>query len=399
MTKEEQFLFSLETQGIKLGLERTSKLLSLLKNPHNNYFKIQIVGTNGKGSTAAMMSSILLDANVNVGTYTSPHLVDFKERIKINGEKITNQYIQHFINQYKKDIIDIGATFFEVMTALAINYFYDNGVEIALLETGLGGRYDSVTACNSDMYVFTEISKDHSHLLGDDIRDIAKNKAMAITHTAPCISLDQKPEIKFELDQQAFKYDTSIDYIESTKLIDYKLSLYGDHQNLNANLVAKAMLQLYDRFNIKDENIINGLKNIYWPGRFQILQSNPTVLFDVCHNETSILTFLDSIKKLSISGKKYLLISIQNTKDITSCIDDIQNIFDTICCTRLDNDRMMASRELASNFTDQNQIMVLDDSTIAIDDLLSSSSQNDLIAIIGTHLWGPVILQKFNYLF
>lgn len=399
MTKEEQFLFGLETQGIKLGLKRTSKLLSLLKNPQNNYFKIQIVGTNGKGSTAAMMSSILLDADIKVGTYTSPHLVDFKERIKINGEKITSEYIQNFIHQYKNDIINIKATFFEVMTVLAINYFYDNGVKIALLETGLGGRYDSVTACNSDMYIFTEISKDHSHLLGIDITDIAKNKAMAITHTAPCISLAQTPQIKFELDKQASKYDISIDYIDNTKLIDYQLSLYGNHQNLNANLVAKAMLQLYDRFNINEDNIINGLENIYWPGRFQILQSNPIVLFDVCHNETSILTFLDSIKNLSISGKKYLLISIQNTKDITSCINDIQNTFDTIYCTRLDNDRMMESRKLASNFTVQNKIMIMDDSTIAIDNLLSLSFENDLIAIIGTHLWGPVIFQKFNYLF
>ena len=141
--------------------------------------------------------------------------------------------------------------------------------------------------------------------------------------------------------------------------VDFTFLNYVSNKNMKKRLLKRKNLNRYDRFNIKDENIINGLKNIYWPGRFQILQSNPTVLFDVCHNETSILTFLDSIKKLSISGKKYLLISIQNTKDITSCIDDMQNIFDTICCTRLDNDRMMASRELASNFTDQNQIMVL----------------------------------------
>ena len=399
MTKEEKFLFGLETQGIKLGLERTSELLDLCNNPHYNYFSVQIVGTNGKGSTLAMISSILLDAGITVGTYTSPHLVDFKERIKVNSEKITDEYIHNFIYTYKEKIIDIEATFFEVMTALAVKFFYDKGVDIALLETGLGGQYDSVTACNSDMYIFTEISKDHSHLLGDEINEIAKNKAMALTHKAPCISSSQAPEVKLELDKQAFKHDISISYINNKKLKYYDISLYGSHQNINANLAARAVKELSSHFDISLNSINTGLKKTHWPGRFQKLNSNPIVLFDVCHNETSIFTFLDSIKGLNIQGKKYLIISIQKTKDIRNCKYQIHDVFDIICCTRLENKRMMYTTELASNFKDNSQRIIIEDAQAAIEKMLSKSSPEDLIAIIGTHLWGPIISQKFNYLF
>ena len=250
MTKEDKFLFGLKTQGIKLGLKRTTQLLEFCDNPHKNYFTVQIVGTNGKGSTLSMISSILLDAGISVGTYTSPHLVDFKERIKVNNIKITSKYIHDFIHTHKKEIINIEATFFEVMTVLATNYFYDKKVDIALLETGLGGQYDSTTACHSDMYVFTEISKDHHHFLGNEIYDIAKNKARAITHKAPCISSSQDKVVKLELDKQASQHDISINYIDNKTLKHYDTSLFGDHQNTNANLAVRVVEDLSNNFNI-----------------------------------------------------------------------------------------------------------------------------------------------------
>ena len=191
-----KFLLSLETQGIKMGLERTKKLLTVCNNPEKNLKSVQIIGTNGKGSTAASLSSILEQKKLRIGLYTSPHLVTLNERIQINREKISNQYIDNFISQHHQDIIDLSCTFFEVMTVIALQYFKDNNTDIALLETGLGGQFDSVTACNPSLQIFTSISKDHMHILGNSLDKIATEKALAIQPGIPCISVDQKPSVK-----------------------------------------------------------------------------------------------------------------------------------------------------------------------------------------------------------
>ena len=162
------FLLSLETQGIKLGLNRTKKLLLACKNPEKNIKSIQIIGTNGKGSTAASISSILHTAGLDVGLYTSPHLVLLNERIQVNNQCISNKYINQFINKYREDILNLSSTFFETMTVLALDFFQYHKVDVAILETGLGGKYDSVTACNPSLQLFTSISKDHMHILGKE---------------------------------------------------------------------------------------------------------------------------------------------------------------------------------------------------------------------------------------
>ena len=157
-----EFLLSLETQGIKMGLRRTKQLLSVCNNPENHLKSIQIIGTNGKGSTASCLSSILENKKLTVGLYTSPHLVRLNERIQINRIHISDSYIDKFINKYSQDIIDLSCTFFEVMTVMSLKYFTHNNVDIAILETGLGGQFDSVTACKPMLQLFTSISKDLS---------------------------------------------------------------------------------------------------------------------------------------------------------------------------------------------------------------------------------------------
>ena len=166
------YLFSLESKGIKLGLERTEKLFDVCKNPQKNFPSIQVIGTNGKGSTSAMIANILKTANYKVGLYTSPHLTKINERIRINGTPIKDGDIIEFINKYKDSINILNVSFFEVITAIAVWHFNKNNVDIAILETGLGGRLDSVTACDSNILVCTSVSKDHQHILGDTIRDL-----------------------------------------------------------------------------------------------------------------------------------------------------------------------------------------------------------------------------------
>jgi len=304
------FLLSLETRGIKLGLKRTRELLKCCDNPQNNLKSIQIIGTNGKGSTAATLSSILLESGMNVGMYTSPHLVHLSERIQINGLQISNDDINSFINNFKTDIENLECTFFETMTALAMFHFYNKNIDIAVLETGLGGKYDSVTACNPILQLFTKISMDHQHILGDTIQEIADDKSHAIQYQIPCISVNQDSSVNKILTLKAQEQDTSIEYISNTYSNDYHSPLLGEHQKLNILLAVHAAKKIK---NIQETDIINGIKNTSWPGRLEVIQKDPIVIFDVCHNDDSVVEFCNTIKGLKQKRKKIVLIAIQHT--------------------------------------------------------------------------------------
>ena len=387
------FLLSLETRGIKLGLSRTKKLLSACNNPENSFKSIQIIGTNGKGTTAASISSILSQAGLNVGLYTSPHLVSLNERIRINNKCISNRYINEFIEKYKKDIIDHSATFFETLTVLALDFFKKNNVDIAILETGLGGEYDSVTASKPSLQIFTSISKDHMHILGTDIQDIAITKARAIQNHIPCISLLQEPKVQQILDDIAKQKETFIDYNLGKLADDYVLPLMGEHQKQNILLAIKASQRIYPSIN--QDIIRRGIKNISWPGRMQIINKHPLIIFDVAHNEQGLLAFCNTITDLSIQGKKTLVISLQKTKAIDGVTSKLISLFDTIICTQL-NDRMYNEIELMDIFTSCNNLESTQNPSKVIDDIMSHASDEDLIAIIGSHYWGEEIEKIFK---
>ena len=387
------FLLSLETRGIKLGLSRTKKLLSACNNPENSFKSIQIIGTNGKGTTAASISSILSQAGFNVGLYTSPHLVLLNERIQINNKCISNRYINEFIEKYKKDIIDHSATFFETLTVLALDFFKKNNVDIAILETGLGGEYDSVTASKPSLQIFTSISKDHMHILGTDIQDIAITKARAIQNHIPCISLPQEPKVQQILDDIAKQQETFIDYNLGKLEDDYVLPLMGEHQKQNILLAIKASQRIYPSIN--QDIIRRGIKNISWPGRMQIINKHPLIIFDVAHNEQGLLAFCNTITDLSIQGKKTLVISLQKTKAIDGVTSKLISLFDTIICTQL-NDRMYNEIELMDIFTSCNNLESTQNPSKVIDDIMSHASDEDLIAIIGSHYWGEEIEKIFK---
>ena len=387
-----KFLLSLETQGIKMGLDRTKKLLSACNHPEKNLKSVQIIGTNGKGSTAASLSSILEQKKLRIGLYTSPHLVTLNERIQINREKISNQYIDSFILQYRKDIIDLSCTFFEVMTVIALQYFNDNHIDIALLETGLGGQFDSVTACNPSLQLFTSISKDHMHILGNSLKDIATEKALAIQPNVPCISVDQKPSVKKILDHFACINNTYINYNSNYDDLN-NIPLLGNHQKHNINLAISAAKHLID---INKQNILDGIKYIYWPGRNQIIHSKPMVIFDVAHNEESLIEFLNTIKSIQIKGQKVLLISIQKSKKIGTIINNMTRYFDHIICTQL-NGRMYKAEELLYMFNDGNSYIESSDKpSETIIQIMKTLEEEDILAIIGSHYWGPYIEKSFK---
>ena len=164
-----EFLYKLHNRGIKLGLENIESFLNVCDNPHQKIKTIHLAGTNGKGSTASILAKILQQHGLKVGLYTSPHLVRFNERIRINGSPISDEKIVNFVNQHKKIIKDSSITFFETTTALAFSYFAKNNVDIAIIETGLGGRLDSTNVISPIQTIITEIDYDHTHILGESI--------------------------------------------------------------------------------------------------------------------------------------------------------------------------------------------------------------------------------------
>ena len=229
-----EYLLSIESSTIKLGLDRTIDLMNACGNPQNDLPVIQIAGTNGKGSTAAMMAKILEYTGYKVGLSTSPHLVDVNERIRINGVAISDESIEEFIQLYKSDIERISASFFESITAMGFWYFKKNDVDIAIMETGLGGRLDSVTICNPILTVITSISLDHTEILGDTIEKIAFEKAGIMKNGITCVSSPQQKNAFSVLQQQAKNHNCKLILTDENILQSTNPSLTGKYQFENA---------------------------------------------------------------------------------------------------------------------------------------------------------------------
>ena len=220
INSNQKYLFSLESKGIRLGLERTIKLLKKCNNPHKNLNIIQIVGTNGKGSTSAILAK-LLNLEYRVGLYTSPHLYSFNERIRINGKPIPNETVNQFIKEHKNHIESVDASFFEVMTVMAVWYFSQKKIDYAIMETGLGGKFDSVTACDASIIGITPISMDHGHILGNNILDIANEKIAAIQPKSNVFSVIQLKDINEKIKNQCDSLNSNLSFIKS----DYSIQL------------------------------------------------------------------------------------------------------------------------------------------------------------------------------
>ena len=298
-------LFSLQRLGIKLGLEHTFRLLDVIGNPQENLTMIHVAGTNGKGSTCAMIASILHASGKNVGLYTSPHLIRFNERIRINGYPIPDKQIITFMKKVGPVIQEIESTFFETTTAMAFDYFKEQKVDVAVIETGLGGRLDSTNVIKPKVTVISHISMDHMDILGKDIEKIANEKAGIIKNNVPLIIAEQTPKVKNILLKKAkdervpvteLGTISNISVTTSGTTFQYKYdqyftSLIGEHQALNAGLAIECINQFEPK--LQNQMIHYGLRKVDWPARIQ--QLDDRLYYDVAHNE-------DSIKKL---GKQF----------------------------------------------------------------------------------------------
>jgi len=401
------FLFSLQRKGIKLGLNHTRDLLGHINNPEKELIMIHIAGTNGKGSTAACLNSILIESGYKVGLYTSPHLIKFNERIRVNGKPIKDDEILDFMDNVKGAIKKINSTFFETTTAMALNYFKDKNVDIAIIETGLGGRLDSTNVIKPVLTIITAISLDHADILGDSIEKIAHEKAGIIKENVPLIIAPQKKSVMKILKNRASEKNSEIIEVNtpqevkigengtSFKIIDENLStnLIGDYQAQNIS-VAIAAIRYFNK-SITYKLINEAIKKINWPGRMHRVSKQ--IFYDVAHNDAGIGHLLGTVNNLFPNSDLYGVFCLKGDKDIVNLAKQIKNRFKKLYISSDKNGLLLNASDFSKKLMDLN-VKNYKDSSIksCIKKLKSISKSNDIILIFGTHYIAEEVFKEFE---
>ncbi len=397
-----EYLYSLQKFGMKFGLRNIRSLLHSVGDPYKKIKTIHIAGTNGKGSTSSMIAAVLTAAGYNVGLYTSPHLVKFNERIRINGRMISDSDIVRYTKKLKPQIQKLKATFFEATTAMAFNYFADEKVDIAVIETGLGGRLDSTNVILPLVSVITSIGKDHTEQLGNTLGSIAREKAGIIKSNIPVVIGAINGSAKKVIAQTAKEKKSLL--IESKKLklpSDIHIQLKGEHQITNAKAAIAAINVVSKYFLIDKKAIREGLENTSQltglRARFEFIQRTPNILLDVAHNPGAIQTLVSELKKLTY--KKFVIVfAVMKDKDFRSILKQFKRFKCTIITTQPKVERALPSEQLYA-ICKEMKLNSLHAPTVrdALNIGKKITGKNDLLVVTGSHfLVGEAIaiLQK-----
>ncbi|MBI5181998.1 MAG: bifunctional folylpolyglutamate synthase/dihydrofolate synthase [Nitrospirae bacterium] len=374
-----RYLYNLQKYGIKFGLENTVRLMSLMDNPHLKFKSIHIAGTNGKGSTSAMIASVLQEAGYKVGIYTSPHLVSFTERIRINKKEIPEKRVIELTDEIRGRLAAIEAsdcrdkaispTFFEFTTTMAFAYLAEEKIDIAVIEAGMGGRLDSTNVINPIVSVITPIDYDHEEFLGDAIKDIAYEKAGIIKENGMVVSSPQHDEaldIIRDVSQnkmaRLFVVNEDTDVIERAcsldgcrfgyrgiklDLNDIVISLPGRHQILNAATALLTIEALCEAgVEIGEAVIRDGLKKARWDGRLEIPFRDPLIILDGAHNPAAARRLKEFLQEFVNNKRIILVLGILSDKDIDGILSELIPVSEKIIVTRPDYYRAAEPDEL-----------------------------------------------------
>ena len=399
-------LYGLRRLGIKVGLEHTNELLRKCGSPHQELKTIHIAGTNGKGSTAAMIQAILRESGLKVGLYTSPHLIRFNERIRINGVPISDKYIIEFMAQFNSAIDEVEATFFEATTVLALHYFSNQEVDVAVIETGLGGRLDSTNVIDPELTIITSIDLDHQHILGDTLIDIAVEKAGIIKKHTPVLVCPQTPEVMDVICNKARESNSPVIYSNNPQkiIIDhnstdfeldkkkYSVPLIGAHQAINAGLAIRAVM--HHSPEVKQTAIQSGLSNTKWFGRFQPLIKNFPVYYDVAHNPGGICTIRDALDTLNSKVTNGIMV-LKNDKHVDQIALALDGLFNELFVTSIPESELMDEQLLFNALKAQNlDCNIMDSLEKGYRYLYERALQGENGIIFGSH---HVAESIFNY--
>ena len=379
-------------KAYKADLTNIQKLVALLDYPEKKLNCIHVAGTNGKGSVSHLMASILQEAGYKVGIFTSPHLVDFKERIKINGETIDETFIVNFVIKNKETFEKIGISFFEWTTALAFSYFENQKTEVCIIETGLGGRLDSTNIINPILSVITTVGLDHQNILGDTIEEIAFEKGGIIKENTPVVV---GPQIKDSLSVLSEIAENKNARITKAEVIKRQCELLGNYQQNNIGTALCGIEKLVT-YNVNASQIEKGLQNVVTNtgirGRWEILMQQPMVVAEIGHNQQAFEAISEQLKSTSFK-KGIAVLSFSNDKDLSKITPKLPKTL-TYYLTESSSDRAMKSRELEQHFKDFTTTCFTDYKEAYLN-ALKHSNEEDLIFIGGSAFLVGDILNDF----
>jgi dihydrofolate synthase/folylpolyglutamate synthase len=413
------YILQMEKFGIKFGLSNITRFLSHLGNPHNSYPTIHVAGTNGKGSTVAVMETILMAAGYRVGVFTSPHLLDFRERIKINGKFIEKKYITDFFNDNRRRIESMPITFFETVTALAFNYFRDEKVDLAIIETGMGGRLDATNVVTPQVSIITNVETEHTKWLGFKVQQIAFEKAGIIKPGVPVVTAAQNHDARrvirqvaeqnkcrlvsiFDETQWIIKNITrdssELDiFTRSNKYYNLRLALPGRHQLENAicALIGVELFEQQTGMKATPIAVANGFRNVRWDGRLQRISNSPDIILDVAHNPAAISRIREYFKEFYPDQRIIAVLGILSDKDYHQMLKELDRVAEVIILTRPMTDRAadpnILAEDIAKIHSNFQVVPIVRDAYQSAKEL---AQPNEVILVTGSHYTVAEVLQS-----
>ncbi|MEP1487600.1 MAG: folylpolyglutamate synthase/dihydrofolate synthase family protein [Algibacter sp.] len=309
----------------KADLSNTLKLTEYLNFPERHFKSVHVAGTNGKGSSSHMLASVLQDAGYKVGLYTSPHLKDFRERIKIDGEEISKQFVIEFIKQNKTFFETNYLSFFEMTVGMAFEYFSKQKVDIAIIEVGLGGRLDSTNVITPEVSVITNIGIDHTQFLGSTLEAIAFEKGGIIKRNVPVVIGETQKETAPIFKTLAEKNNSEIVFADKSIMDVYESDLKGSYQSKNIKTITQTINILQQKgYKITETHLKNGLQHVVTNtgllGRWQVLNENPKTVCDTGHNREGLIYVMDQLQK-EVFETLHIVFGVVNDKDLESIVD------------------------------------------------------------------------------
>ena len=403
-----EYLYQLHNRGIKLGLENINKILRECNNPHNEFKSIHLAGTNGKGSTASIIAKILQNSGKKVGLYTSPHLINFNERIRINGVPISNNDIISFTKTYKDFFEQNSITFFEATTAMAFDYFEKNEIDIAIVETGLGGRLDSTNVLLPIHTIITEIDFDHTHLLGETVEEITAEKCGIIKKGIPNTTINTKKEIVEVIDRFSTQQKTKTNYVNKDQInlsehtanklhlqyndSEYILPQAGSFQAENAILAIETIRNEFK--NITNVQIQDGLNQWFWPGRMQQIEED--IFYDVAHNSSGVKILTSDLYNI-YNQKPMGLVVIKNDKIRSEIINLFENAFEDLIISTIPSKDILSKEDIKAQQRLKNFQFIenLNDALL----FLKNKRFNGPKVIFGSHYIAKYVYKFFDFSF
>ncbi len=417
-----QELFDLQKFAIKLGLDNIRFLCAKMDNPQEAYPVIHIAGTNGKGSTSFFTASILQAMGLKTGLFTSPHLTDFRERITVNGEKISQIFITSFWQEYKNTILQRRATFFDTTAAMAFLYFKEQKVDVAVIETGLGGRLDSTNIVKPQVVALTPIHFDHEKQLGNSLRKIAAEKAGIIKPGCSVFSAEQEAEALAEikrhltsqeplyylpdflnctigeetLEQTRFQIEDSLNNTVLSNITSRQLSGFQAENQCLAYSISRFFLR-EQGLSFSEEIFRKVLAEIIWPGRLERVSREPDIFFDVSHNFAGISRTLEFLQKLITKENLHILIGMVDDKDYQKSARFIAGRAGQITITEPQTHRKLKAETLAQAFHDCGVLYnVIKDFNEAYEFSYKQLKKGHTLLVTGSHYLIGALLKNRN---